>query len=335
MRPTLLSQTLAAAFRMGRYVHIEASPGVGKTHIVRDTAQSMGDDWGFIQKHVPTLQPEDLALPAKAAEHTDRMVFLVADWLPLVGDDSTPEFGVILLDELPQGDNAVQKTLANMIQEREVYGKRIKPGWTFVSTGNRQSDRAGANRILSHLRARATSIALEASLDDSCNWALDHAVPLEMIAFWRFRPGLLNDFNANLEINPNPRSWVEGVAAVLGKVPHDAELECFTGAVGEGPAAEFMSFLQIHRQLPNIDALIMDPDSYDVPEEPAIRFAVATGIAHRTTMDNFERIMRFANRLPIEFTVLVVRDAIKVCPRVVGTRAYIEFASTTGRDALR
>ena len=48
---------------------------------------------------------------------------------------------------------------------------------------------------------------------------------------------------------------------MLGKVPAEAEYECFKGAVGEGAAAEFVGFMRIYRKLPNPDAILMNPDT--------------------------------------------------------------------------
>ncbi len=58
----------------------------------------------------------------------------------------------------------------------------------MISTGNRQSDRAGANRVLSHLRNRETVLEFETHLDDSTSWMIEHDVRPEVIAFIRFRP---------------------------------------------------------------------------------------------------------------------------------------------------
>jgi MoxR-like ATPase len=81
-----------------------------------------------------------------------------------------PEHGIFLIDELAQADTAAQKILRNLIQEREIHGKKLKEGWSIVTTGNRTVDRAGANRLLSHLSNVLTRVELEVSLDDWTAW---------------------------------------------------------------------------------------------------------------------------------------------------------------------
>jgi hypothetical protein len=288
--------------------------------------------FGFIQKHAPTLQPEDLALPAANADKT-RLNFLAASWLPLEGDEG-PARTVVLIDELPQADNAIQKAMANIIQEKECHGHRLRPGVSFVSTGNRVTDRAGANRILSHLSNRMTRLELEPHLDDWCNWALDHDVAPVVISAMRFKPNMLFDFDPQRDINPSPRAWAERVSPILGKVPAEAEFECVKGAVGEGFAAEFMAHLKRYRKLPNIDALLMQPDQAEVFTDPSINYAIAGAIANRATCDNFERVMTYAKRMAPEFMVLVVRDAIRKDKALQNTPAFMNWAIKEGANVL-
>ncbi len=90
------------------------------------------------------------------------------------------------------------------------------------------------------------------------------------------------------------------------------DLEVFTGAVGEGAAVEFYSFLDMYASLPSLDAILLDPSNAPVPEKPAALFAVSTGLARKATPQNLERITRYYARLPKEFDVLGMRDALRL-----------------------
>lgn len=339
MRPTALKTTLASCVALRRPVLIEGPPGGGKTQIANQVAAEMG--LPLIHLHAPTMQPEDLGLPAICGANRDRHQFTYPDWFPEMHRDDVPDRGIILIDEMAQGDNSIQKTQANMIQQGELHGHFIKPGWTFLATGNRVKDRAGANRILSHLRARVTTISLDANLDDWCSWALEDRgdgesrVDPTVISFLRFKSGLLMaDPDPNVEITPNPRAWVEGVSNLLGKVPHEAELEVFSGAVGEGAAAEFMAFAKVARSMPNPDTILLHPDKHEVPSESNILYALSGAMSHRAREDNFDRIMTYVNRMPPEFGVMVVRDATARCPDVQNTKSFIDWAVKGGSKSL-
>ncbi|MBM6672193.1 MoxR family ATPase, partial [Phocaeicola coprophilus] len=86
--------------------------------------------------------------------------------------------------------------------------------------------------------------------------------------------------------------------------------ELYSGIVGEGAAAEFTGYLKYYRNLPNLDALLMDPKKAKVPEEPATLYALSTGLATKATPDNMERVVQYALRMPAEFQVLLMKDAI-------------------------
>lgn len=333
MRPNQLKQLIMTRFQANikRPVHIESSPGVGKTQITSQVATELGV--GFIAVHVPLMQPEDYGFPVISKERDDVTFVVSREKFPIIGS-KCPNAGILLLDELPQGDNSSQKILANLVQEREIHGQRLKPDWTIISTGNRTTDRAGANRILSHLRNRVTTVELEASLDDWTQWALANNIKPEVIAFIRFRSDLLNSFDAQAECNPTPRAWCQGVSEALGIIPQDLEFATFKGDVGEGAAAEFCAFLKVFRKLPSPDAILLNPDKTEVPNDPATLYALCGALANRTTGDNFDRIMKYVSRMPPEFTVLFVKDSIRRKPEIQTTPVFIQWASGPGAKLL-
>lgn len=328
MRASLLKSTLQALIPVGRSVAIEGAPGGGKTTIVHEVAESLG--LPIVERHMPTMLVEDFGIPYPTDNGFE---YKLPDWFPLKGKPGTEDGGVLLFDDRNQANADLQKVLANIQQARTLHGKPLADGWTVISTGNRQSDRAGANRVLSHLRNRETVLEFETHLDDSTSWMIEHDVRPEVVAFIRFRPNLLHDFDPQRDVNPTPRSWVEGVSAILGKVPAEAEYECFKGAIGEGAAAEFVGFMRIYRKLPNLDAVLMNPDTAEVPSDPATLYAITGGLAHRLTEGNLERYVTYANRMPSEFSVLGMSMAVRRAPELANTAAFTKWA-VTNQDVL-
>jgi hypothetical protein len=149
----------------------------------------------------------------------------------------------------------------------------------------------------------------------------------EVISFIRFRTELLNHFDPQSDCNPTPRAWAEGVSAALGVVPTELEFPVFKGDVGEGAAAEFIGFMKICRQLPNPDVILLNPKKAKVPEDPATLYALCGSLAHRASPDNFGRILSYIERMPPEFTVLFVRDALARCPDIQSSTDFIKAAS--------
>lgn len=333
MRPADLKQLIFDRFRadLKRPLHVVSSPGLGKTQIMGQAAKELGI--GFKMIHAPLMQPEDYGFPVISADRKDVNFIVSKEKFPIEGSDC-PETGILGIDELPQADNAGQKIFSQLLQEREIHGQRLKAGWKIVSTGNRTTDRAGANRLLSHLRDRITEVELEASLDDWCDWAFNHNIQTEVIQFLRFRPDLLSHFDPQADKSPTPRSWCEGVSADLGIVDRKVEHSVFTGSVGVGAATEFVSFLQIYRDLPNPDAIMLNPETYEIPKKPAVLFALVGALVNRTSGNNFETAMKYVSRMKPEFTVLFVKDVIRRKSEVADTQTFKRWASSDGAKIL-
>lgn len=330
MRSSLLLDTIKACFAISRTLCVEGPPGGGKTSLFKQAAKEL--DCHLITQHLPTRRVEDFGLPKYVGEHHHE--FTCPDWFPAKGskwDDGRG--GILLFDDRNQADADLQKVLANVCQERELNGWYLADKWMVASTGNRQTDRAGSNRVLSHLRNRESVVEFETDLKDSTRWMIDNEVKSEVIAFMQFRPGLLHDFDPQRDANPTPRSWVEGVSDIIGIVPHEAEYEMFKGAVGEGAAAEFTGFLRIYRSLPNPDAILLNPTTADVPSDAATLYALSGALAERLTPSNMERGVTYSKRMPPEFSVLMVSQAVRRDPALTSSKAFIDW-SLAHQDVL-
>ena len=324
MRPTLLKETLKSLYSKQRTVCIEGPPGGGKTTVVHGTAEEL--DKHYIERHVPTMLVEDFGVPDMMSS-AQSFGYKIPEWFPAKGskwDDGRG--GILCFDDRNQASADIQKVIANICQARNLHGVPMADGWQVISTGNRQSDRAGANRVLSHLRNRETVLEFETHLDDWTSWAIDNDVQPEVISFLRFKSALLHDFDPQRDQNPTPRSWVEGVSDVMGVVPPEAEYETFKGAVGEGAAAEFTGYLRIYRKLPNPDGILLNPDKGEVPTDPATLYALSGSLAQRCSEANFDRACTYFERMPPEFSVLSVSYALRKHPELANTQAFVKWS---------
>lgn len=302
-----------------RAVRLIGPPGIGKTCVVKDFANTIGAHYQHL--HGPTKQVEDFGV---LNMFTDGIKFdyKMPEWWP-----TDPEQAVVIcLDDSSQMGADLQKVEANIKQERELHGHKLHDNVMIVATGNRVEDRAGVQRQLSHNANRETQINLEVSLNDWSRWAVDNRVPTELVSFMQFRPDLLHDFNPDRSVNATPRSWVDGVAPFIGRCPQGTEYEVYAGAVGEGPGGEFTAFLQIWRELPNPDAVLLDPEGYAVPEKPATRYALCGALAEKATSANLDRFVTATGRLPKEFSVLAMSLATRRDNTLTHTKAFSKWA---------
>lgn len=322
MRPAQLKKFLASTIRARLPVLITGAPGIGKSDIVAQAALEAQAD--LIISHPVVADPTDakgLPFPSKDGKSA---TFLPFGELKQALEATKPT--CFFLDDLGQASPAVQASYMQLILARRINGHVLSDQVVFVAATNRRTDRAGVQGILEPVKSRFASIVeLEPNLDDWVDWALENDQPMELISFLRFRSNLLHAFNPtqDLKNSPCPRTWANaGKLSRLG-LDRDVELAAIQGAVGEGAAAEFIGFLQICRDLPPIDGILIDPEGAKIPaDKPAAMFAVCTALAERATVANFPRVLRYAERLHqyrdkdhsaglSQFTALLLRDVFK------------------------
>lgn len=328
MRATDLKAFLMRAIPARLAVLITGAPGIGKSDIVSQAAEDIGAD--VILSHPAVADPTDAkGLPWVVDGHATFLPFGELE-RAISADKPTVWF----LDDLGQASPAVQASYMQLLLARRVNGHALSDHVTFIAATNRRTDRAGVSGILEPVKSRFGSIIeLEVHLDDWCRWAIDRNVKPELIAFLRFQPDLLCKFAASADLNnsPVPRTWAH-VDRLLGMGLPDGILNgAISGAVGEGAATEFGAFLRLYRELPNIDQIIIDPDSVAIPEQPATLYAISGALAHKTTPQNFAQVARFIQRMMDagkgEFGVLTVRDALQRHQAIAGTQAFVKLAT--------
>jgi hypothetical protein len=299
---------------------IIGAPGGGKSACARDVVRTMGFD-NVVEFTASLRDPVDvLGVPNNEGAYTR--------WVP------PQEFyqlrkGVgrcaLILEELSDAPVPMQNALCRVIYDRHAGQMELSDQLFIIATGNRTEDKSGANRITSKLAGRTRRFDFTENVDDWTEWALDNGIDPVLIQFLRFRPNLLSDFDPNRFANPTPRTW-ERVNLIPADLPEQLFFDNVAGEVGEGAAAEYTGFRRIYNSLPSIDGVLLDPKGSDVPTDPATLYALTGALARKATKDNFARVATYLERLPPEFNVMAVRDAIRLTPEIKQTRDFVEWA---------
>jgi len=334
MRYSDILQSCLANFAKGSQLvpNIEGRPGGGKSSLAREIISQLGINPNRVTEFNPSLRdPVDImGVPRTDAD--------VAKWIPMpefyrIRDDGTDEPCALIIEELSDAPMPMQNPMCRVILDRYAGELKLHSKLHIIATGNRTEDKSGATRMSTKLGNRMQTLTFDENLDDWCLWAFDKGIDLKIIQFLRFRPSLLSDFDPNRKINPTPRSW-EMVNQIEETLPTDLYFANVAGCVGEGSAAEYTGFKRIFESLPNIDGLLMNPAKADVPADPAVRFALAGAIAHRTNKDNFDRCMEFIERMPQDFQTMYIMDAMRKEPGVRNTKAYVKWTVANGNTYL-
>ena len=309
-----------------RAICVLGEPGCGKTSIVQQVASSL-DDWGYIEKHMPTMLVEDFGVPLVDSS-SNVLRYLLPDWYPAEDRTDIPDRGVLCFDDRTQANQDLQKVLANIIQARTLHGVPLKKGWRIVSTGNRLEDRSGVVKQLLHLNDRESKLTFETVLEDWADWALNNNVLQQVISFLYFKPNLLHDFDPKRDINATPRGWVEGVSNILDVgISKDALPEFIKGAIGEGASAEFMSYLEICEQMPDPLRILREPKIYPTEDEVksfemSVKYALSGALAEHVDEKTIGNMIVFLERLEPEFGVVALNYVSRKKPELQETDAY-------------
>lgn len=326
--PQQLFELLTFAIPARKNVLIVGGPGIGKSSITEQAARHVGAD--HIISNPPVEDPTVVAgLPWPGAGEKE------ATFLPfgnMARAMRATKLTVWNLEDLGQAAAAMQAGYMQLLLAREVNGHKIPDCVTFVATTNRRTDRGGVSGILEPVKSRfKTIVELVSNLDQWSLWAVAHDVAPEVIAYLRFQPESLNQFapSADMTNSPIERNWVSVSDWLKLGMPRAIEAAAFAGAVGEAEATKFGGFLQMYRELPSIDAILMGPDAQPVPTEPSVLYAVTAALAARANDKNFGRVARYAERIVEaqrgDMAALLIRDAARRKPELQQTPAFVKL----------
>lgn len=294
-------------------------PGVGKSDIVRQAASSISRVVADVRALL--LDPVDLrGLPSVKNGVTN---WNIPSFLPTDGE------GILFLDELPAAPPMTQGALYQLVLDRKIGDYILPPDWAIVAAGNREQDGAVSHRMPTALRNRFMHVELDADISDWSEWAVaGGSVETVVIAFLRSRPELLHKFDKNDRAFPTPRSWTMVSRILQGRTPRTQNVEhaMIAGTVGEGAAVEFSAYLRLFRDLPSPDEILLNPKTAIIPKNAATLYAVASAIARFVTVSNIHRACEYFDRLPAEYGVLGIKDAITRDRGLTKTDAYVKWA---------
>lgn len=299
-------------------------PGVGKSNLVHQVADDI--DYNLIDIRLSLRDPVDLrGLPlVDVVKGTTR--WLAPSELPQEKRDGKK--GILFLDEFNTCSKQMEGAALGLVLDRKLGEYRLPPGWIPIAAGNRLIDKASANRVGTATKNRYAHFEVVADVDAWISWASRHGIHPLVIGFVKFRPHLLHKMPLGDEnAFPTPRAW-ETVSKVVD-APDAIRLQLVTAIVGESAAIEFEGFMQVYKGLPSIDQILTKPNSVHVPNanEVAACWAVSQALAQYAIPKNFGNAILYTGRLPKEFQVSMITDAVRRDQSLMKTHAFIDWAT--------
>ena len=294
-------------------VMIWGPPGVGKSQMVTSVAAQ--HQVPVIDIRLSQMEPSDLrGIPFRDDDYVE---WAVPRMLPDAGRHG--DSGILFLDEITSALPAVSAAAYQLILDRCLGDYRVPDGWVIFAAGNRQGDRGVSYAMPTPLANRFTHFDFDINLDDWVAWAHQHSIDERIIAFLRFRPELLFDFDPALDpiAFPTPRSW-EFAHHALHKFGTQPQIlvGALQACVGKAAGIELNAFIDNLQHLPDVNA-ILNGESVPVPESIDLQYALAAslvGHAVRATEqqqseNTLGNILDFAALFPQrEMGVMLVSD---------------------------
>jgi MoxR-like ATPase len=288
-------------------------PGVGKSQIIGQVAEHHGAP--VIDIRLSQMEPSDLrGIPFRSGESVE---WAIPSMLPNT-ERHGPE-GILFLDEITSVPPSVSAAAYQLILDRRLGAYEVPDGWAIFAAGNRQGDRGVTYSMPAPLANRFSHYELDVNLDDWVAWAYAHDIDERMIAFLRFRPELLFEFDPahNPVAFPSPRSW-EFAHRALQKFGNNSNVivEALQACVGPAAGIEINAFVDNLDKLPDIDAIVAG-ESVPVPKETDLQYAVASALVARAirakgngdTQTVYGNIIDYAGAFPQrEMGVMLISD---------------------------
>lgn len=278
------------------------SPGIGKTEGIEQAATLLTKKRKkFILRTIILSQFESVDLRGLPSVENN-----ITAWNPpadLTFEEDAE--GIVFFDEMSNAAQDVQKAAQQIIHARRLGELHIPQGIVFIAAGNRQSDKAGANRLLTALANRFEHHDIEVDAEDWLKWAMEKNLDHSVIAFINWQQAMLNDFDSNRHINATPRSWKK-ISDLVGSSMFDDRV---IGTIGPGPGAMYLGFNKVWMDLPSAEEIWKNPDKVEMPKKQDIQYATAMSLALKAAPENFANALKFMMKAGKEMQVVFIKFA--------------------------
>ncbi len=298
-------------------------PGSGKSQAVRQIAnviaKKTNKKTNVTDVRLLLFNPIDLrGIPTANADKT------LAIWLkPKIFqmDDSSDVANILFLDEISAAPQSVQAAAYQITLDRVVGEHKLPDNCIVMAAGNRTTDKSVAFKMPKALANRLLHLEVEISFESWKKWAVSTNIHQWVVGYLSYRSGSLMNFDASTEelAFATPRSWemVSNVLNVMGK-DFDSSFMLVAGLVGIGIASDFKAWLNVYKDLPDIED-IFNGKTQKVPTRPDALYALISEMVvyarkHSEDMEKIRNSIIYAGRIPPDFSVILLKDYLRIEP---------------------
>ena len=311
MKATQLKESINSMIDLKVPVFIWGNPGIGKSSIVKQIAQTR--NMKFIDLRLSLLDPTDLRGIPFFENETKNAVWAKPEFLP--SSDSEDE-GILFLDEINSAPPTIQAAAYQLILDRKIGEYSLPDNYSVIAAGNYETDRGITYKMPSPLANRFVHLYFDLHFEEWKLWAYENNIDKRIIAYLSYKPDNLFTFDpkSNQKSFATPRSWDYVNTILNSNLEGDVLKDVISGAVGYESAEEFINFLKVVNDLPDIEK-ILNGSYNEIPRNNSVLYALCAGLVYSlknsSSIDEISNVIEYSLNLPSEYSVMLIRDLQK------------------------
>jgi hypothetical protein len=250
--PNGAKSSIKHAIRKNRPIFLWGPPGIGKSDIVRQITDDLGNSH-LIDIRLSLWEPTDIKGIPYFDSNSGTMVWGAPAELPTEEFASQYDYVVLFLDEMNSAAPAVQAAAYQLILNRRVGQYKLPDNVVIIAAGNREADKGVTYRMPAPLANRFIHLELAVSFDDWFQWAVVNNQHADVVGYLTFAKKDLYDFDPRSASRSfaTPRSWSFVSELLEDGLDETTTTDLVSGSVGEGLAVKFMAHRKVASQMPN------------------------------------------------------------------------------------
>lgn len=309
---------IKANANLGLSFFLSSQPGVGKTSISSQLADSLGYNFRRIELSLRDVT-DIIGIPWVNGEVSDYHPFKWAYDLTVPSEKGT----VILFDDLTVASQQVQNAALSIFLDRMIGQRKLADNVICLAAGNRQEDQTGVEAMPRALENRFIHLRIVCDVDVWVQWAIKKDIDPLIVAYHRKTLNNLNRFDPDSkdQAQATPRTWefANRIFRNMKGMPEALTQKALAGTIGTGVSMEFLAFARIADRMISPEDIVKAPKKVQLPDDSDVDLHLLVMTALETYVVKnpkvYKEAITYALRIPAEFGAILYGSILHILKR--------------------